>query len=107
MTPATLARILRAAADECDRLDSEARTERRSWVDQSSSDLGRKRHPAAVRRRLARGEAGAAVVGRRFLLSPEALSEELARLTSRPKPVRKLSVAAELRAELGLVGGAR
>ncbi len=48
-------------------------------VDQSRSPLGSRRHHAAVRRRLARGLPGAAIVGRRHLLSSEALAEELAR----------------------------
>jgi hypothetical protein len=51
--------------------------ERAGMVDQVSSPLGRRRHCAAVRRRVAAGNDGAAIVGRRHLLSREALAEEL------------------------------
>jgi hypothetical protein len=79
-------------------------------VDQVRSPLGRRRHCAAVRRRLARGEAGAAVVGRAHMLSPEALSEELGRASSRgaPSPTPPAhSVRAELEHELRLARGGR
>ena len=49
-----------------------------AMVDQKASPLGSKRHCAAVRRRLDTSMPGAAKVGRRHLLSPAALSEELA-----------------------------
>lgn len=42
------------------------------------SPLGRRNHCAAVRRRKAEGLDGAERVGKRYLLSPEALQEELA-----------------------------
>lgn len=71
-------------------------------IDQKQSPLGRRRHCYAVRRRLSEGSPGAAVVGRRHLLSPEALAEELARLGKRqPSPGETL--ANELRRELGLL----
>ncbi len=54
-------------------------------VNQSASPLGRKRHAAAVRRRVAAGESGAAIVGRDFLLNREALAEELAAQSKRPR----------------------
>lgn len=80
-------------------------------IDQSASPLGARRHCAAVKRRLARGEAGAAKVGRRYLLSPEALSEELGR-TSRGSvnhegEATTNRVTDELRRELALVRGGR
>lgn len=59
-----------------------------SWIDQTASTLGARRHNAAVRRRLANGEAGAAIVGRRHFLSRDALAAELAR-----RPARKLNSA--------------
>jgi hypothetical protein len=75
------------------------------WVDQHASALGPRRHAAAVRRRLGAGEGGAAQVGRRFLLTPTAVQEEL----KRPARERKAADAdgAALAAELGLrlVGG--
>lgn len=52
-------------------------------VDQRRSPLGRRRHCAAVRRRVLAGDEGAAIVGRHFLLSPQALRDELA-LASQP-----------------------
>lgn len=55
-------------------------------VDQVASPLGRRRHCAAVRRRVQRGEAGAAIVGRRHLLSREALEVELATASKRSRP---------------------
>ena len=54
-------------------------------IDQTRSPLGRRRHIAAVRRLVAAGKAGAAVVGRRYLLSREALDAEVARLSKRPR----------------------
>lgn len=55
------------------------------WVDQANSTLGRRTHIEAVKRRLnearAKGinprELGAAVDGRRYLLSQESMAEEL------------------------------
>jgi hypothetical protein len=69
----------------------ELRGEDPRLIDQAFSQLGRRRHIAAVRRRLAEGKPGASVVGRRFLLSQEAHAEELGRLqpppqTSAPEP---------------------
>lgn len=79
-------------------------------VDQTTSPLGRRRHCYAVRRRISEHQTGAAVVGRRHLLTQEALAEELTRLgmgnrrptTERPRPSGE-SVADELRRELGLL----
>ena len=81
-------------------------------IDQAASPLGRRRHCACVRRRVARGEPGAAVVGRRFFLSPAAMTEELQRTTRRSGqaiPASERSVRRELLAELALVqdGGER
>ena len=73
-------------------------------VDQASSPLGARRHCAAVRRRMARGEAGAAVVGRRHLLTTEALGEELNRASGAPSPTGS-GIRAELERELRLVRG--
>jgi hypothetical protein len=80
-------------------------------IEQARSPLGRRRHIAAVRRRVAAGQPGAAIVGRRHLLSAEALTEELARAgqcpEAAPSPASG-SVRAELERELRLVkGGAR
>jgi hypothetical protein len=103
MTPADLARILRAAADEADRIAAEQRAERREWVDQVTSPLGRRRHVAAVRRRLAVATAGVALVGRRALLSSEALAEELDALSTRSRPAQPETGAQRMRRRLGLI----
>ncbi len=56
-----------------------------NMVSQAASPLGRKRHAAAVRRRIATGLPGASHVGRNFFLSREALDEELAAQSKRPR----------------------
>jgi hypothetical protein len=75
---------------------------REGLVDQHDSPLGNRGHCAAVRRRLAAGEAGADISGRRHFLTREALAEELKRSTSRklgrardgePDPVAELERA--------------
>ena len=79
-------------------------------LDQSRSPLGRRRHIAAARRRIASGQPGAAQVGRRYLMSPEALSEELARTSGRhvdPPAPASGSVRAELESALRVVKGGR
>jgi hypothetical protein len=76
-------------------------------VDQVGSPLGRRRHIAAVRRRVGSCRPGAAIVGRRHLLSPEALTEELEALGRKPRkrPAEPEALAAEL--GLRLIGGVR
>ena len=96
-----LARVLRVAADECDRIASEHAREKYDWISQARSILPARVHCAAVRRRLATNTPGAAIVGRRYLLSLEAHNEELERVSKRP---RKKSVADELREELEMLG---
>jgi len=100
---ADLARVLRAAADECDRIVAEQAAGHCDWISQADSPLGRKRHCAAVRRHLERGLDGVAIVGRRHLLSPEALRAALAEV-GRPAP-KASSVTKELEHKLRLVGG--
>jgi hypothetical protein len=107
-----LERVLRAAADVCAEIAAEDRAERRDWTDQTTSPLGRRRHVNAVRRRVAAGDAGAAVVGRRHLLSGDALAAELAAVSKGTSPKSEQKAAQSgpeaLRARLGLVvGGAR
>ncbi len=107
MTPAELARILRAAAEEAERIDAEHRADRRDWTDQATSPLGRRRHVTAVRQRVAAGDPRAALIGRRALLSSTALDEELARLSGKgPRKVESEPSGPEaLRRKLGLVSG--
>jgi hypothetical protein len=78
-------------------------------IDQSASPLGRRRHCAAVRRLVARGEPGAAIVGRRHLLSREALADALARCgKAAAAPVQQGGgVRDELERELRMVKGGR
>lgn len=79
------------------------------WIDQAASPLGR-RHCAAARRRIASGLPGAAIIGRRHLLSPEALSEELGRASRGRAPAASspcASIRDELAAELRTLKGGR
>lgn len=73
------------------------------WHDQSASPLGRRRHIAAVRRRVASGAGGAVIIDRRHLLSRDALGEELETIGAKPEA----DAHAELKRELRLVGGDR
>jgi hypothetical protein len=69
----------------------------REWTDQAGSPLGRRRHILAVRARVAQGDSGAAIVGRRALLAPAALTEELARVSApRSRKPRSNAVAAQV-----------
>lgn len=56
------------------------RLERRRarMINQYDSELGARRHRAAVKRRIANGEGGAGTAGRNYLLTVEAMREELA-----------------------------
>ena len=104
-----LARVLRAAAEAADAIEREQKAERRDWVDQTSSPLGRRRHVAAVKRRIDRALEGVAMVGRRALLSATALEEELALLSKGPNKATATSepedVTSRLERRLGLVQG--
>lgn len=71
-------------------------------VSQTDSPLGPRRHCAAVRRRMGAGEGGASKVGRRYLLTREALAEELHRLgQSEPQPRPEPDADEQLAQELG------
>lgn len=59
-----------------------------SMLDQVGSPLGRRRHITAVRRLVAEGKPGAAVVGRRHLLTREALEAELGGAAPRTRTTR-------------------
>lgn len=61
------------------------RADQWTMIDQAHSPLGRRTHIAAVRRLVAAGSASAAIVGRRFLLSPEAIEAELSTISKRTK----------------------
>lgn len=78
-----------------------ARAVESGWIDQEFSPLGQRRHVAAVRRRLAArregAEVDAVVVGRRYLLTVDALAEEYFR-----PPPRRVQMRRALRALLGV-----
>jgi len=76
---------------------------RPDMLDQAGSPLGRRRHIAAVRARAARGDAGAAIVGRRHLLTREALEAELQAVAKRkPKKATPRDELAAARERYGL-----
>lgn len=107
---AVLGRVFRAAADECDRVAAEQRQEVGGWVSQQGpSPFPPRLHCSVTRARLRRGEPGAAIIGRRHLLSAEALTEELQRRSARSdtKPKLATDVRSELERELRLVGSRR
>jgi hypothetical protein len=83
-------RALTAAADD-------------GMVSQASSPLGSRRHCNAVKSRLEAGKAGAARIGRRYLLTRDALEEELAAAgASKPTAARAEDPGDKLRRQLGL-----
>jgi hypothetical protein len=94
----------RVAAVVVQRLRGDTRD---GWIDQRRSPLGARRHCAVARARMDRGEVGAAKVGRRYLLSQEALNEALASGNRRTVAAATDSIANELRREIALVRGAR
>lgn len=63
-------------------------------IAQAGSPLGPRRHAAAVRRRVAAGQSGAVVAGRKLLLSREALAEEMTALNATARKRKPLGPAA-------------
>lgn len=106
VTPLELAEAHEAFAASLRESAARRDAELRTWVNQRESPLGPKRHCRIVRARRARGDSGAAIAGRLFLLSTAALNEELSRLGSKQETT-KASAASDLRAQLGLVVGGR
>jgi hypothetical protein len=96
------------------RLAKKLRADNAGWVPQEKSDLGRRKHCAAVRRRMEEGRADATIVirdGRKvYLMSPEAFLEELTRPRAKAKlrvsePVEEdpvTSIRARVRRKLGI-----
>jgi hypothetical protein len=77
-------------------------------VSQAASPLGKRRHCAAVRARVSRGDPGGCVVGRTYYLTPAALQEELAKGKAPKRRVARAKTPArdefaELCDELGIV----
>jgi hypothetical protein len=75
-----------------DRISRRMMAGRERMIHQRQSELGPRRHREAVKRRLANGEGGAGISadGRKYLLTPAAVLEELARspepAAARPAP---------------------
>ena len=61
-----------------ERLAERLERRRGRMINQHDSELGARRHREAVKRRIANGEGGAGHSGRNYLLTPEAIREELA-----------------------------
>ena len=78
-------------------------------VAQDESPLGARRHCGAVRKLVAKGVPGAAIVGRRYLLSREHVDQELAALSKKkPSALRALEEeTAEIDRMLASVGMVR
>lgn len=109
-----IARILDAAASEARAIAAEETMVRLDWVPQTRSPLGSRTHIAAVRRRLKEGLDGAGQAGRKYLLSPAALAQELASrsetrsLSTSVANASEVEEVAELRSQLALIrGGSR
>jgi hypothetical protein len=111
---ARMARALSEIARALDELDQESvAPDGADLIDQHHpASLGRRKQPAVVRARRARGEPGAFILGRRFCLTTGALAEERERASSARGRGRKAtseapagSVANELELELKLVRG--
>jgi len=62
-----------------ERLAAVLERRRGRMINQYDSELGNRRHRDAVKRRMANGEGGAGKSGRNYLLTREAMREELAR----------------------------
>ena len=96
LTPEELLFIERAVFDAktnaIEQMVYQLRRRHASWIGQNSSPRGPRRHIASARARIAAGSPGVAIVGRRALLSAEALAEELEALSSRVRAPRKIPV---------------
>jgi hypothetical protein len=68
-----------------ERLAERLERRRARMINQHESELGPRRHREAVKRRIDNGEGGAGRAGRNYLLTIEAVREELARKGGRPK----------------------
>ncbi len=79
------AAVLRALAKDA------AKASPTDMIDQHASPLGNRRHCSAVQRLVAQGKPGASIVGRRHLLTPEALQLELS--NTGPRKPRKATPA--------------
>lgn len=104
---AALEEAIRVLAREIAReVVSELRAGELDMVDQAASPLGRRRHIAAVRSRVASGATGAAIIGRRYLLTREAIEAELMRVSGARRSKPKLEAVTDLLVRYGLEKGA-
>jgi hypothetical protein len=74
-----------AEAEAWERAAAELENVHAGMIDVRETPLGVRRGAARVRARIERGAPGAAIVGRRFYLSTEALAEELQAMGHEPK----------------------
>lgn len=102
-----LAQAFRLVADWFDaQASNETQPAAVEWVGQKGSPLGARRHIAAVRRRVAAGEPGAAVVGRSYRLTRDALNAELGHVSAKHssgtanRPAAERDELSELRRKL-------
>ena len=72
---------------------NEAKSDPKDMIDQHASPLGPRRHCAAVQKLVAQGKPGASIVGRRHLLSPEALEVELGHALPRKRSANEVRKA--------------
>jgi uncharacterized protein (DUF1684 family) len=80
-----LREVMPAIIAAAERVEEAEAAGHREWIDQSASPLGARRHINAVQRRIAAGDpSDAARVGRRWLLSRDAVAAELATISKRP-----------------------
>lgn len=94
MSAAALLSLEPLLDDLADRVAARILKAQTRMISQAKSELGPRKHREAVRRRIDEGLDGAAIVGRRFLLTPEALREEAARATAtRRRPSNPGTVA--------------
>jgi hypothetical protein len=80
---------------------------RPGWIDQGVSPLGRRRHCAVVRRRIAESAGGAAIIGRRFILSAETLAAEIESMGATTPHRGSPTITEQLKAELWAANGER
>lgn len=96
---------LEAQAAALRALARDTQTDVSNMIDQHASPLGPRRHCAVVQKLLAQGHSGASIVGRRHLLTPEALQGALKTglqgvLKTGPKRSRKTAPANDIASEL-------
>lgn len=78
-----------------------------AYVDQKTSPLGTRRHCAIVRKLVAAEKPGAAILGRRYLLTPEAINVALKAASDKAaRSTDGSSISDELTREIAMAGRA-